>query len=89
MQTLRFHPPQDDSATSSSTQIMQAPIFKTAIDLSSKYLIMSDIMRKCFLVLHLQTDFANNKAECLAVSEFLLAYPAVSFVITETAKIKV
>lgn len=91
LQTLRFHAPQDDPnmTPSSLSASLPAPMFKTAIDLSSKYLIMSDIMRKCFLVLHLQTDMVNNKAECFALSEFLLAYPALSFVITETAKIKV
>ena len=87
LQTLRFH--SADPVTKSSTPLGGLPVFKTAIDLSSKYLVMSDIMRKCFLVLHLQTDFVNNKAECFAVSEFLLAYPALHFAIIETAKIRV
>lgn len=93
LQTLRFYgslPPGESSSSSTNTAAASvAPIFKTAIDLSSKFLVMSDIMRKCFLVLHLQTDPINNKAECFAISEFLLAYPALSFAIIETAKIRV
>ena len=63
-------------------------MFKTAIDLSSKYLVLSDISRKCFYVLHIHADLEANLAYCVAISEFILAYPAISYAIIDSQQIK-
>lgn len=89
LQTLRFYAsPWDDLSVAPTNKQNPLPTFKTAIDLSSKYLVMSDITRKCFYVLHLMQDFDTNQAMCTAISEYLLTYPALSFAIIDTQKIK-
>ena len=78
-----------------SSANQQAPVFlppqiKISIDLSSKYLVLSDLTRKCFLVLHhfsahnVTTDIENDVAKCTAISEFILAYPVVSYAIIDS-----
>jgi len=64
------------------------PLFKTSIDLTSTYLVMSDITRKCFYVLHLFQDQDKKQASCTAISEYLLAYPALSFAIIDSYRVK-
>ena len=49
---------------------------------------MSDITRKCFFVLHLYKDLNENVARCVAISEYILAYPALSFAIIDSYKVK-
>ena len=49
---------------------------------------MSDITRKCFYVLHLYKDLNENVARCVAISEYILAYPALSFAIIDSYKVK-
>ena len=49
---------------------------------------MSDITRKCIFVLHLFKDLKNNIARCVAVSEFILPHPALSFNIIDSYKVK-
>ena len=93
MQTIRFsnQSPFVDDALSSANQQSQMflpPQIKTSIDLSSKYLVLSDLTRKCFYVLHLFEDIDNDVAKCTAISEFILAYPAVSFAIIDSQEIK-
>ena len=63
-------------------------MLKTSIDLTSKYLVLSDIWRKCFYVLHIHADVDNNVASCTAISEFILAYPAISYAIIDSQQIK-
>jgi hypothetical protein len=85
LQTIRFLAPVYDdlptltgsgssinsgSLTSGNSIVVTKPVLKTAIDLSSTYLLMSDITRKCFYVLHLTQD--ANEARCTAISEFIL-----------------
>lgn len=90
LQTIHFYPsPLDDVLTSpSKSTSSQMPCFKTAIDLTSKYLVMSDITRKCFYVLHLIQESEPYLARCSAISEYILAYPAVSFAIIDSQQIK-
>ena len=93
MQTIRFSnqsPFVDDALRSANQQPQMFPLpqIKTSIDLSSKYLVLSDLTRKCFYVLHLLTDVENDEAKCTAISEFILAYPAVSFAIIDSQEIK-
>lgn len=47
--------------------------------------VMSDITRKCFYVLHLFKDPTTDEARCTAVSEYILAYPAISFAIIDSS----
>ena len=63
-------------------------MFKTAIDLSSNYLVMSDIARKCFYIFHIYSNINKNTAYCTAVSEFILAFPAISFAIIDSQRIR-
>lgn len=90
LQTLNFYPsPLDDALPNSAkSNITTLPCIKTSIDLSSKYLVMSDITRKCFYVLHLNLDNSNYTCRCTAISEYILAYPALSFAIIEANEIK-
>ena len=55
------------------------------MDITSTYLVMSDITRKCFLVLHFYKDPNSEEASCTAVSEYILAYPALSFAIIDSS----
>ena len=95
LQTLRFTTPSPlslplstpDELDSNSAQI-KAAFFKTAIDLTSTYLVMSDINRRCFYVLHLFQDVESSVARCTAISEYILAYPALSFTIIDTYRVK-
>ena len=90
LQTLNFYPsPLDDGlANPAKSAITTLPCIKTSIDLTSKYLVMSDISRKCFYVLHLSLDNTNYTCRCTAISEYILAYPALSFAIIEANQIK-
>ena len=63
-------------------------MFKTAIDLSSNYLLLSDIARKCFYTLHLHVNQDKIVAYCTAISEFILACPAISFAIIDSQRFK-
>jgi hypothetical protein len=45
-------------------------------------------MRRSFYIFHLKRDFNNSTAHFSAVSEFTIAYPALSFAITNTIKEK-
>jgi enhancer of mRNA-decapping protein 4 len=81
LQTIRFMNEPDE-------QISFQPCIKSAIDLSSNYLVLSDITRKCFYVLHLFQDFDKSIAKCTSISEFALAYPALSFAIIDTQDVK-
>ncbi len=58
------------------------PVLKTSLDASATFLVMSDITRKCFFVLHL---LQGAEARCVALSEYILAYPALSFAIIDSS----
>ena len=92
MQTIRFSnqsPFVDDALRANQqAQMFLPPQIKTCIDLSSKYLVLSDLTRKCFYVLHIFEDIENDVAKCTAISEFILAYPAVNFAIIDSQEIK-
>ncbi len=89
LQTINFLTQVNDESSLSSTQPnLPAPLFKTAIDLTSTYLVMSDITRKCFFVLHLFQDTEKKQASCTAISEYILAYPALSFAIIDSYRVK-
>jgi hypothetical protein len=96
LQTIRFvlSPLSGDEKSFSSSGLSQQqhhgllPYFKTGIDLSSHYLVMSDITSKCFYILTLNQNHAANTARCTCISEFMLAYPALSFAIIDSQIIK-
>ncbi|KAJ8303214.1 hypothetical protein KUTeg_019610 [Tegillarca granosa] len=75
------------------------PCMKSAIDLSAKYFVLSDIRRKkkiaksyCLFqvlyVLQIHQDSSSNTAHVSSVSEFLLAQPCLSFAILDASKKK-
>lgn len=86
LQTIQFLTQSSDD--SSVQQHNPAPLFKTAIDLTSTYLVMSDITRKYFFILHLFQDQEKKQASCTAISEYILAYPALSFAIIDSYRVK-
>ncbi|CAF1073408.1 unnamed protein product, partial [Didymodactylos carnosus] len=57
-------------------------LLKSSIDLTSHFLVLSDINRKCLYVLTIFQDSEQNRAEFTSINEFLLKAPALSFVIT-------
>lgn len=64
------------------------PCMKAALDLSAKYLILTDIKRKVLYVLQIFQDNSNNTAYFSSISEFLLAQPCISFAILEAMRKK-
>ena len=89
LQTINFLTQANEESSLGVTQPnLPAPLFKTAIDLTSTYLVMSDITRKCFFVLHLFQDAEKKQASCTAISEYILAYPALSFAIIDSYRVK-
>lgn len=92
LQTIRFtghsasQAPPPGMAELDSNKSAAMPMFKTSLDASSTYLVMSDITRKCFYVLHLFKNLTDeNMARCTAISEYILAYPALSFAIIDSS----
>lgn len=64
------------------------PILKAAIDLSASYILISDINRKVFYVMHIfkgqnSFEFGGEPAQIIEISEFSLAYPALNFTIVD------
>jgi enhancer of mRNA-decapping protein 4 len=82
MQTISLKPDPLMTATS------RLSMFKSSIDLTSNYLVLSDIARKCFYILHILANLDDNLAYCSAISEFILAFPALSFDIIDSQRIK-
>lgn len=83
LQTLNFVCP---TGLPSNFQI--DPCMKAAIDLSAKYLILTDIKRKVLYILQIFQDNKNNTAHFSSISEFLLAQPCLSFAILDASKKK-
>lgn len=71
LQTISFTPDPYNSSV--------LPSLKASLDLSSEYLILSDVQRKVLYVMELQQNLEKGKASFTAVSEFLLTYPVLSF----------
>ncbi|XP_047452618.1 enhancer of mRNA-decapping protein 4 isoform X2 [Mugil cephalus] len=70
LQTIRFSPDPLNSTL---------PSLKASLDLSSEYLILTDVQRKVLYVMELRQDLDKGKAGFTAVSEFLLTHPVLSF----------
>uniref|UniRef100_A0A671V8K9 Enhancer of mRNA-decapping protein 4 n=1 Tax=Sparus aurata TaxID=8175 RepID=A0A671V8K9_SPAAU len=70
LQTIRFSPDLFNSVM---------PSLKASLDLSSEYLILTDVQRKVLYVMELRQDLEKGKATFTAVSEFLLTHPVLSF----------
>lgn len=83
LQTLRFMCPPD-----LPTNFSAEPCMKAGLDLSAKYLVLSDIKRQVLYVLQIYQDSAANTAHVSSVSEFLLAQTCLSFAILDASKKK-
>ncbi|XP_060069080.1 enhancer of mRNA-decapping protein 4-like [Ylistrum balloti] len=83
LQTIRFSCP---PGLPSNFQL--DPCMKAALDLSAKYLVLSDIRRKVLYVLQIHQESDSNTAHISSVSEFLLAQPCLSFAIMDASKKK-
>ncbi|XP_059473067.1 enhancer of mRNA-decapping protein 4 isoform X2 [Neocloeon triangulifer] len=76
LQTIKFEPGPNRGLASANKLVLKA-----AIDLSSKYLVLSDINSRMLYVLQMQMD--NSPAHVSLVSGFNLHHPAISFAIVE------
>ncbi|CAB3373323.1 Hypothetical predicted protein [Cloeon dipterum] len=76
LQTINFELGPNLSIPSTSKLVLKA-----AIDLSSKYLVLSDINSRMLYVLQIQTD--HSPAHVSLVSGFKLHHPAISFAIVD------
>ncbi|XP_035228571.1 enhancer of mRNA-decapping protein 4-like [Stegodyphus dumicola] len=79
LQTIRIHPNPDD-------HIM--PCLKAEIDLSSKYLFLSDIRRKVLLVLLISQDLIASHAGICSLSEYRVPLPVLSLAVANINYIK-
>ncbi|CAF1117553.1 unnamed protein product, partial [Didymodactylos carnosus] len=79
LQTIRF---QYSLIESSHLHSQSKPILKSSIDLTSRFLVLSDINRKCIYVLTIHQDVDQIRAGFTSVNEFLVKAPALSFAIT-------
>ncbi|CAF1247376.1 unnamed protein product [Rotaria sordida] len=71
-----FHPPS------------QIPIFKASIDLTSRFLVLSDINRNSMYVLTIYQDAENNRAHFSSINAFnSITCPSLSFAITAADQI--
>ncbi|XP_059190362.1 enhancer of mRNA-decapping protein 4 isoform X2 [Centropristis striata] len=77
LQTIRFSPDMFNSSV--------LPSLKASLDLSSEYLILTDVQRKVLYVMELRQDLEKGKASFTAVSEFLLTHPVLSFGVRDVA----
>lgn len=84
LQTIRFQLP-----ASNLTFVSPPPLkFKASLDLSAKYLVLSDIDRKVLYVFLLHEDLEQGRAHLTSVAHFILTQPLLSFVITEAKMFK-
>lgn len=62
--------------------------FKAELDLSSSYLLLTDINRKVLYILQILQEPTSSQACFCSISEFLLTYPILSFAITDVSRCK-
>ncbi|KAF3854408.1 hypothetical protein F7725_022463 [Dissostichus mawsoni] len=77
LQTIRFSPDMFNSSV--------LPSLKASLDLSSEFLILTDVQRKVLYVMELRQDLDKGMATFTAVSEFLLTHPVLSFGVRDVA----
>ncbi|CAF2505518.1 unnamed protein product [Rotaria sp. Silwood2] len=69
-------------------QSSQMPIFKASIDLTSRFLVLSDINRNSMYVLTIYQDAENNRAHFSSINAFnSMTSPSLSFAITAADQI--
>ena len=78
LQSLSFRVPPTIPAT-----LKYQPTLKAVLDLTAKYIIMTDVQQKVLYVLQLHQDEEANTALVCSVSEFMLSQPCLSFDILE------
>ncbi|XP_055955286.1 enhancer of mRNA-decapping protein 4-like [Patella vulgata] len=81
LQTVRFlNPP---NVPSNFTQDL---CLKATMDLSARYLALSDTNKKVLYILQLHEDTSSNSAHISSISEFILAQPCLSLAILDASK---
>lgn len=78
LQTIRFLPP-----PAPHLEVQTEPCMKVVLDLSARYLVLTDFRRKVLYILSLSQDHKMDTAHITSVSEFLLAQPCLSFAILD------
>lgn len=77
LQTIKFVPNQHSRTTDL--------LFKIGLDLTGKYLVMTEINNRLLYVLQFETNNLKNIATVSYVSEFLVSSPILSFCITSAS----
>ncbi|XP_014769268.1 enhancer of mRNA-decapping protein 4 isoform X2 [Octopus bimaculoides] len=77
LQTIRFLDPPSHLET--KTELCM----KVALDLSARYLVLTDFRRKVLYILNLHQDHKAETVYISSISEFLLARPCLSFAILD------
>ncbi|XP_053305522.1 enhancer of mRNA-decapping protein 4 isoform X2 [Spea bombifrons] len=78
LQTIRFSPDPFSSSV--------LPELKVSLDLSSEFLILTDVQRKVLYVMELLQNQDDGKASFTSISEFLLTHPVLSFGIQDVSR---
>ncbi|CAF3483507.1 unnamed protein product [Rotaria sp. Silwood1] len=87
LQIIRFQYSFIDSVFHSSSS-SQMPILKASIDLTSRFLVLSDINRNSMYVLTIYQDAENNRAHFSSINAFnSITSPSLSFAITAADQI--
>ncbi|GIY27632.1 enhancer of mRNA-decapping protein 4 [Caerostris darwini] len=79
LQTIKIHPNPNDSVV---------PCLKAEIDLSSKYLFLSDIKRKVLFILQLEQEPTPNGLIICSLSEYRVPLPVLSLAIAKISHSK-
>ncbi|XP_074645711.1 enhancer of mRNA-decapping protein 4-like isoform X2 [Tubulanus polymorphus] len=83
LQTIRFFAPPN---LPSNFQV--DPCLKLGIDLSAKYVLLTDIRRKVLYVCLVHQDWEAGTAHISSISEFLLTQPCLSFAVIDACRKK-
>ncbi|GFQ69841.1 enhancer of mRNA-decapping protein 4 [Trichonephila clavata] len=79
LQTIRIHPNPSDSVL---------PCLKAEIDLSSKYLFLSDIKRKVLFILHMEQEPEQTGLIICSLSEYRVPLPVLSLAVANVSHSK-
>jgi len=76
VQTITFQPYEDDK-----TGMVSQPCMKAMIDISAKFFVLTDVYRQVLYILKLHEDNEKDRLSFVAINEFILKEPLLSFAI--------
>ncbi|TSS72701.1 Enhancer of mRNA-decapping protein 4 [Bagarius yarrelli] len=80
------HKKQDPEFSPDPINSSVLPSLKASLDLSAECLILTDVQRKVLYVMELLQDQEKGHASFMAVSEFLLTHPVLSFGVQDVSR---